>query len=298
MSYATGPPDWLIECLIHWLIYCFISGLCVNWLLYMLIFLRFPLFCAVRCARWRYFVTLRGAVIISRRGAVRTVAVFRYATRCGNYFPTRCGISWRARSAHRARCARCARCVRCGVSWHPSIITICFLHLLRSMASSVFNPRALHYFSTISLQVFFGLPLGLAPSTSYSIHFFTQSLSCFRNTCPYHRNLFRCSTEIMSSKPSLLLNSLFGTLSCNFTLHIHDEYSLISPFYDFCRFWSVAVNIMDKLLFLMFIFAVLLSVIFHSTFSGNLKVQRVWLYFTPMPRCPTLADLNQILLTS
>jgi len=30
-------------------------------------------------------------------------------------------------------------------------------------------------FSTISLQVFFGLPLGLAPSTSYSIHFFTQS---------------------------------------------------------------------------------------------------------------------------
>ena len=32
-----------------------------------------------------------------------------------------------------------------------------------------------------SLQVFFGLPLGLAPSTSYSIlvHFFTQSLSSF-----------------------------------------------------------------------------------------------------------------------
>jgi len=45
-------------------------------------------------------------------------------------------------------------------------------------------------FSTISLQVFFGLPLGLAPSTSYSIHFFTQSLSSFSNTCPYHRNLF------------------------------------------------------------------------------------------------------------
>ena len=33
-----------------------------------------------------------------------------------------------------------------------------------------------------SLHVFFGLPLGLAPSTSYSIHFFTQSLSSFRNT--------------------------------------------------------------------------------------------------------------------
>jgi len=31
-------------------------------------------------------------------------------------------------------------------------------------------------FSTISLQVFFGLPLGLAPSTSYTIHFFIQRL--------------------------------------------------------------------------------------------------------------------------
>jgi len=33
-----------------------------------------------------------------------------------------------------------------------SIIPICFLHLLRSMASSIFNPRALQSFSTISLQ--------------------------------------------------------------------------------------------------------------------------------------------------
>ena len=50
---------------------------------------------------------------------------------------------------------------------------------------------------------FFGLPLGLAPSTSYSIHFFSQSLSSIYSTCPYHRNLFCCSTEIMSSNPSL-----------------------------------------------------------------------------------------------
>jgi len=72
-----------------------------------------------------------------------------------------------------------------------------------------------------SLQVFFGLPLGLAPSTSYSIHFFTQSLSSFRNTCPYHRNLYHCSTEIMSSNPSLSLNPLLGILSCSFMPHIH-----------------------------------------------------------------------------
>jgi len=59
-----------------------------------------------------------------------------------------------------------------------------FIHLLRSMASSLFNPRTWQSFSTISLQVFFGLPLGLAPCTSYSIHFFTQSLSSFHSTCP------------------------------------------------------------------------------------------------------------------
>jgi len=40
-----------------------------------------------------------------------------------------------------------------------------------------------------NLEVFFGQPVGLAPSTSYSIHFFTQSLSSFRITCPYHRSL-------------------------------------------------------------------------------------------------------------
>ena len=44
---------------------------------------------------------------------------------------------------------------------------------------------------TTSFQVLFGLPLGLEPSTS--IHFFTQSVSSFCNTCPYHHNLFCCN---------------------------------------------------------------------------------------------------------
>ena len=86
---------------------------------------------------------------------------------------------------------------------HQSSLTRC-LHLLRSMASSLFNPRAWPSFSTICLQVLYGLPLGLvALLTSYSTHFFTQSLSSFRNTCPYLRNLFCCSTKIMSSNRSL-----------------------------------------------------------------------------------------------
>jgi len=85
---------------------------------------------------------------------------------------------------------------------------ICFLHQLWSTASSLFNLSALQSFSTISVQIFFGLPLGQAPSTSYSIHFFIQSLSSFCSTCPYHRNLFCCSTKIMSTNHSLSLNPL------------------------------------------------------------------------------------------
>jgi len=44
---------------------------------------------------------------------------------------------------------------------------------------------------------------------------------CFRNTCPYHRNLFCCNMNIISSIPSLLLNSLLETLSLTLILHIN-----------------------------------------------------------------------------
>ena len=103
--------------------------------------------------------------------------------------------------------------IHCNLDLHY-LFTICYL-LCLLFITSLFNPRTWQSFSTISLQVFFGLPLGLAPFTSYSIHFFTQSLSSFLNTCPYHRSLFCCSTEIMSSNPSLSLNPLLGILSCS-----------------------------------------------------------------------------------
>ena len=92
-------------------------------------------------------------------------------------------------------------------------IFISFLHLPRSIASSLFKLHAWQSFCTTSFHVLFRLPLGLEPSTSYSIHFFTQSMSSFRSTCPNHRNLFCCSINIISSIPSLSLNSLLGTLS-------------------------------------------------------------------------------------
>jgi len=100
-------------------------------------------------------------------------------------------------------------------------IFISFFHLPRSTASSLFKLRAWQSFCTTSLHVLFCLPLGLEPSTLYSTHFFTQSVSSFRNTCPYHRNLFCCSINITSSIPSLSLNSLLGTLSSTLTLDIH-----------------------------------------------------------------------------
>jgi len=68
-------------------------------------------------------------------------------------------------------------------------------------------------------QVFFGLPVGWP--LHFTLHIFTQSLSSFRNTCPYHRNLFCCRTDIMSSNHSLSVNPLLGTLSCRLTSHIH-----------------------------------------------------------------------------
>jgi len=80
---------------------------------------------------------------------------------------------------------------------HP--IFISFFCLLRFIASFLFKLLAWKSFCTISFHVLFGLPLGLEPCTSYSIHFFTQSMSSFCNTWPYHHNLFCCSINIISS---------------------------------------------------------------------------------------------------
>ena len=80
---------------------------------------------------------------------------------------------------------------------------IIFLHLQRSMASSLFILCACQSSRTTSVQVLFGLPLGLGPSTAYSIHFFTQSSSSFCSTCPYQHSLFCWNTNAMSSIPSL-----------------------------------------------------------------------------------------------
>ena len=83
---------------------------------------------------------------------------------------------------------------------HPDHRTsfIILLHLQRSMAYSLFILRAWQSSRTTSLHVLFGLPLVLWPSTSYSMHFFTQSSSSVRSTYPYQRSLFCCNTNVMS----------------------------------------------------------------------------------------------------
>ena len=82
-------------------------------------------------------------------------------------------------------------------------VFISFLHLLWSIASILFNVHAWQSLHNLSPSPVWST-FCLEPSTSCSIHFFTQSLSSFRNTCPYYCDLFCCSTEIMSSNPSSL----------------------------------------------------------------------------------------------
>jgi len=93
-----------------------------------------------------------------------------------------------------------------------------FTHSHSSWSQSSQSAFSIYYdpwHPSYSIHVLYSLFHNLSPSflwstswpgtsTSYCIHFFTQSLSSFRNTCPYHCNLFCCSTEIMSSNPSLL----------------------------------------------------------------------------------------------
>jgi len=102
---------------------------------------------------------------------------------------------------------------------HP--IFISFFHLLQSIASSLVKLCAWQYFRTTSLHVLFGLPLGLEPSTSYSTYISSPNQASFCSTCTYLCNMFCCSINIISSIPTLSLNSLLGTLSFTLTLHIH-----------------------------------------------------------------------------
>jgi len=75
--------------------------------------------------------------------------------------------------------------------WHPPNS----IYVLYSLF-----PQSLSKFSLVYLLAWH--PPLHTPYISSSNHYLL-----FCSTCPYHRNLFCCSTEIMSSNPSFSLNS-------------------------------------------------------------------------------------------
>jgi len=73
---------------------------------------------------------------------------------------------------------------------HPPTILIIIQYL---SASSIYHDPQHPPCSYYVLDNLFAQPLSMSFFSSYSIHFFTQSVSSFTNTCPYHRDMFCCS---------------------------------------------------------------------------------------------------------
>jgi len=116
---------------------------------------------------------------------------------------------------------------------------ISFLHLPRSTASSLFNLHAWQSFAQPPSQS----SLVCLWVTSYSVPFFTQSLSCL-----YHHNLFCCSTEITSlvlihAWHIQMLISL-TCLLCSITVYIID---FQAPLTQHCKQWIHNTSILTKL---------------------------------------------------
>ena len=94
---------------------------------------------------------------------------------------------------------------------HPSCsstILIIFLHLPRTTASSLLNPRTWDSLCTTSNHVLFGLSLGLEPTTSYSVHFFTNHYHPF---APYVHTIVTCFAIVATLCPLFLVSCLLYT---------------------------------------------------------------------------------------
>jgi len=105
-----------------------------------------------------------------------------------------------------------------------------FLHLQRSMASSLFNLRAWQSSCTTSFQVFFGLPLGREPCNCI----WSESLSKFKQDFLY--NFLQQTTSLQSIGPSELAEPLVKIYSrcLNNSLVInHIDYNTFNTFWAF-----------------------------------------------------------------
>jgi len=88
-------------------------------------------------------------------------------------------------------------------------IFVSFFHLL------LFKLHAWQSFCTTSVHILFGLPLGLEPSTSYSMHFFTSQCLLFATHAHAIATCFAVVPRLYHL--SLSLSSLLGTLSFTLT---------------------------------------------------------------------------------
>jgi len=128
--------------------------------------------------------------------AASGVAGFRRNT-CRRLQPMRVSRhhTWAARWRVRGTCETCTRAgddMRAGSKWSRRRPSLCFCTTRTTPVVKCYTPQRRALF-----------------------------VSSFRSPCPYHRNLFCCSINIISSIPSLSLNSLLGTLTFTLTLHIH-----------------------------------------------------------------------------
>jgi len=78
---------------------------------------------------------------------------------------------------------------------------LCPSTMTYSIRYSLFNLHAWQSFCITPLQVLFGLSLGLEPSTSYSTHFFTQSLYSQHMSIPSQPVLLQYQDYVISNFP-------------------------------------------------------------------------------------------------
>ena len=99
------------------------------------------------------------------------------------------------------------------------VASVIFLQAQRSCIIFSFMPIAFMSLST-QLHVFLGAPLPTSPVTFILVHFFTQSFSSLRSTCPNHLNLALWIWFSTNSMLEWLKSSSLCLLSFKDTPHI------------------------------------------------------------------------------
>ena len=106
-------------------------------------------------------------------------------------------------------------------------------HHLRYRAVSSVMLRTLMSPFTLSIQVFWGLPLSILPSTVQYLTDANASPSSLLITWPYHLSLLVLRTSLIRRNPHLLATTAHGTWSCSLTPDINWSKRLSQLIMDF-----------------------------------------------------------------